>query len=83
MIAPDDPADELIGYILGGCKITSLLGEGGMAKVYLAKQGRLGREVALKVLPQYAVHDASFIERFMGEAHTLAKFQSPEYRAYL
>lgn len=77
MFATDDQDDELIGMTLGSCKIIRLLGAGGMAKVYLANQGPLARQVALKVLPQYAVHDASFIERFMLEARTMARLNHP------
>ncbi len=69
--------DELIGSVLGGCAITGLLGQGGMAKVYRAFQKHLDREVALKVLPPYYAADPTFVERFQLEWKAMAKLQHP------
>jgi len=45
--------DELIGATLGNYKILAQLGQGGMARVYRARQENLDREVAVKVLPPW------------------------------
>lgn len=58
-------------------KLTERIGEGGMAEVYRGQDLRLGRDVAVKVLrPQY-VGDQSFLQRFLGEARSLAGFSHP------
>jgi eukaryotic-like serine/threonine-protein kinase len=64
---------ELEGRILDGrYQLDSLLGVGGMARVYLASDRVLERQVAVKVLtPPYA-QDPSFVERFRREARTAA-----------
>jgi serine/threonine protein kinase len=49
------------------------LGRGGMAIVYKAVQQNLGREVALKVLPQGMTHDRKMLERFLREAKVVAR----------
>ena len=46
-----DKAESLVGQRLGHYETTALLGEGGMGAVYLAKDTKLGRKVALKLLP--------------------------------
>ena len=56
--------DDLVGKSLGGCVITDLLGQGGMARVYLARQKHLDRDVAIKVLPPYYASDQNFVDRF-------------------
>ncbi len=69
--------DDLIGRSLGGCVITHMLGQGGMARVYRARQDRLDRDVAIKVLPPYYAADPEFVERFKLEARALARFSHP------
>lgn len=69
--------DELIGSAIGGCQITGLLGQGGMAKVYRAHQEHLGRDVAIKVLPPSLAVDENFISRFQLEARAMAKLRHP------
>ena len=54
----------LIGKSLGNFEITSQLGKGGMGEVYRAKDQKLGRDVALKVLPDELARDADNIARF-------------------
>lgn len=71
------PRDDLIGRNLGGCVITLMLGQGGMARVYRARQDRLDRDVAIKILPPYYASDPDFVERFKQEARALARFSHP------
>jgi serine/threonine protein kinase len=71
------PQDDLIGRSLGGCVITLMLGQGGMARVYRARQDRLDRDVAIKVLPPYYASDKDFVDRFKLEARALARFSHP------
>lgn len=58
-------------------EITELLGVGGMGAVYKARQDRLDRVVALKILPQEFAHDVKFALRFTREARTLARLSHP------
>jgi len=62
---------------LGPYKILSPLGKGGMGEVYRAKDTRLGREVAIKVLPDRLNGDASALELFEREAKVLAALSHP------
>ena len=67
------------GTCLGGFELVALLGEGGMGRVYRARQGPLeGREVALKVLaPELADADPRFEGRFRREAALAAEIHHP------
>ena len=58
-------------------EILELIGRGGMGVVYKARQPKLDRIVALKVLPAEAGRDAMFAERFAREARALAKLSHP------
>ncbi|GIX33401.1 MAG: hypothetical protein KatS3mg125_1357 [Lysobacterales bacterium] len=60
-----------------GYRVVRLLGQGGMAAVYLAIQESLDREVALKVLVPGLAADQSFCERFLKEGKITAKLQHP------
>ncbi len=60
-----------------GYRIVRLLGQGGMAAVYLAIQESLDREVALKILVPGLAADQSFCERFLKEGRITAKLQHP------
>ena len=77
--APPAPAtpDALIGMTLGGCKILSCIGRGGMGAVYKAEQLKLDRIVALKVMLPGLAADRSYVERFMREARIAAQLNHP------
>lgn len=63
--------------ILGRYEIQRLLGEGGMGRVYLAKQTDLGRQVVVKVMHEHIAKDVKFRERFQRETLLMARFQHP------
>ena len=65
------------GTRLGGYEIIALIGSGGMGEVYRAKDTRLKREVAIKVLPDAFVNDAERLARFQREAELLATLNHP------
>jgi serine/threonine-protein kinase len=68
----------MIGRVfLGRYEIQRLLGEGGMGKVYLARQVDLGRTVVVKVMHDHVAADARFRERFQRETLLMARFQHP------
>ena len=61
------------GTRLGPYEIIELCGKGGMGEVYRAKDARLGRDVAVKVLPAELSEDADFKRRFEREAKTISQ----------
>ncbi|MGH2442760.1 MAG: protein kinase domain-containing protein, partial [Chloroflexota bacterium] len=63
--------------IAGRYQIEGLLGRGGMARVYLAVDTMLGRQVAVKVLNSDGVSDPTFVERFRREARSAAQLNHP------
>ncbi len=67
----------LIGQHIGQYEIISLLGRGGMATVYRARQESVGRDVAFKVIKPDLVGAKTFSERFIREARTVASFSHP------
>ena len=69
--------DPLIGAMLGKYKILAPLGQGGMARVYRARQENLDREVAVKVLPPWYAADRNFVDRFEQEAKLVARLSHP------
>src|SRR5215510_2819519 len=62
----------MIGTKLAHYEITSHLGSGGMGDVYQATDSKLGRNVAIKLLPEAFTHDAERSARFEREARVLA-----------
>lgn len=65
------------GAKLGAFEITGLLGKGGMGEVYRARDSKLGRDVAIKVLPRELADDAEGLERFKREAKLVASLDHP------
>ena len=61
-----------IGQNLGSFQISALLGRGGMGEVYRARDSRLKRDVAIKILPDEFSRDADRINRFQREAVILS-----------
>ena len=71
----------MIGKTLGNFTLESLLGKGGMGEVYKAKDMKLGRGVAIKVLPEEFAKDNDRVARFQREAKLLASLNHPNIAA--
>src|SRR6516165_2624414 len=69
------------GDRLGVYEIGSLLGAGGMGEVYRAKDTKLGRDIALKILPASFTNDPERVARFRREAQVLASLNHPHIAA--
>ena len=67
----------MIGTRLGRYEVLEKLGEGGMGEVYKARDARLDRSVAIKVLPAHLAGDAEFRERFDREARAISQLSDP------
>ena len=65
------------GVSLGVYRVGDLLGKGGMGEVYRARDEKLGRDVALKVLPEQFASDPDRFARFEREARLLASLNHP------
>src|ERR1700675_4242901 len=65
------------GTKLGSYEIVAPIGAGGMGEVYQAHDTKLGRDVAIKVLPEAFAHDAERLSRFQREAKILAALNHP------
>jgi serine/threonine protein kinase len=74
-------AGSLIGRRVGPYDVTALLGAGGMGEVYRAADARLGRDVAIKVMPPSLVGDRDRLSRFEREARVLAALNHPNIAA--
>ena len=67
----------MVGHQLGPYQVTAKLGEGGMGEVYRARDTRLKREVALKVVSESFTADPERLARFAREAQLLAALNHP------
>ena len=67
--------DEFIGQAIGGYDVERVIGRGGMATVYLARQQSMNRHVALKVLPKQFVNDDTYLQRFEREVAIVSKLE--------
>jgi serine/threonine protein kinase len=65
------------GFRLGPYEVVSLLGVGGVGEVYRARDPRLGRDVAVKVLPSHLSSDPDSLSRFEREARAAAALSHP------
>src|SRR5512135_3303492 len=70
-----------VGTKLGPYEIQAPLGAGGMGEVYRARDGKLNRDVAIKVLPETLARDADRLARFQREAQVLASLNHPHIAA--
>jgi len=80
-VAPElltnDRPGALVGELIGHYRIESLIGVGGMGEVYLARDERLGRKVALKLLPERLTVDETQLSRFKTEARSASALNHP------
>jgi serine/threonine-protein kinase len=67
----------IIGSHVGSYHVLEMIGRGGMAEVYRARDERLGRQVALKILAPHLVYDDRFRLRFERESRTVASIDHP------
>ena len=72
------PPPAEIGVHFPEFELIEVLGQGGMGVVYKARQKKLDRLIALKVLPRHLSEDPAFAERFAREARTLARLDHPQ-----
>jgi len=70
-----------VGSRIGPYEIVGLLGAGGMGEVYRARDAKLNREVAIKILPEAFAGDAERLARFNREAQSLAALNHPNIAA--
>ena len=68
------------GSRLGPYEVLSALGAGGMGEVYRARDTKLGRDVALKIIPDAFALDADRMARFKREAQVLASLNDPDLK---
>jgi serine/threonine-protein kinase len=71
------PDATLVGRMLGAYRVLESLGSGGMGRVYLAEDPRLGRRVALMVLPPETASQSEKLQRFEREARAVASLSHP------
>src|SRR5215467_10553230 len=76
-LATNDSASVSVGKLIGHYRIESLIGVGGMGEVYLARDERLGRKAALKLLPDSLTTDETELSRFKNEARTASALNHP------
>jgi len=73
----DEKSNSMFGRAIGHYSILSQLGAGGMGEVYLAQDTRLGRKVALKLLPSFFTKDEQRLRRFQQEARAASALNHP------
>src|SRR5262245_3518467 len=73
----EDQDQTMAGQMISHYRVLSLLGAGGMGEVYLAEDTRLGRKVALKLLPQKFTQDRERVLRFQQEARAASALNHP------
>src|SRR5262245_33631958 len=71
------PTESILGHKIGNYEILSLIGAGGMGEVYLARDARLDRQIALKILPSQFTQDPAQVERFEREARAASALNHP------
>src|SRR5436189_1512866 len=76
-LVTNDRAGAMVGELIGHYRIESLIGVGGMGEVYLARDERLGRKAALKLLPDSLITDETQLSRFKNEARTASSLNHP------
>jgi serine/threonine protein kinase len=80
-VAPElltnDTSGALVGTLIGHYRIESLIGVGGMGEVYLARDERLGRKAALKLLPDSLTTNETQVSRFKNEARSASALNHP------
>src|SRR5262245_42661438 len=81
LFSSDIPMSVDVGTRFGSLEITALLGKGGMGEVYKARDTKLKRDVAIKILPEDFSRDADRISRFQREAEVLASLNHPNIAA--
>jgi len=74
---PDLPHAPMTGQSIGGYHLQTLLGVGGMGEVYRSHDMKLGRDVAIKILPRAFANDPDRLARFEREARVLATLNHP------
>jgi hypothetical protein len=80
-VMAEDSGGSLSGRKIGSYQILSRLGAGGMGEVYRARDAKLNRDIALKVLPEHFAHNADRLARFRREAQILASLNHPNIAA--
>jgi len=76
-VLAENPDSDLSGTMLGNYKLIRRLGVGGMGSVYLAQHTLLGRNAAIKVMPQETERKSSALERFRLESRAIASLNHP------
>src|SRR5438094_3678502 len=77
----EDSGQSMIGRQFGPHSVVELLAKGGMGEVYRARDTKLGRDVALKILPATFARDPERLARFEREARLLASLNHPHIAA--
>ena len=74
---PSEVGQAIVGQAIGPYKVINQIGRGGMGEVYLAQDSRLGRRVALKLLPSRYTTDKDRLRRFKQEARAASALNHP------